>query len=242
MAVTGDPGPPPRPPSDPTPGPPSGSASGPPTGLPLGPPSGPPTGPPTGPPSGPPPPRSPSDPPEPPAAPPPGTGWGGVLQLRVSRRMLWVGAAALPLHNITRVEAFRLRPDRGAALLRFLKWLVVALVIYAVINSVGDGDEAIGESGPLLLVVLIALAVYLGRELFATAKPVLLVEMSSGSAVVVTLPSMEELRDIAGLIAHAIDNPAAEFSRIVQQFNTTNNNNGTVVNMIGGRNNRGISL
>ncbi|MGW2305685.1 DUF6232 family protein [Streptomyces sp. NPDC001809] len=171
----------------------------------------------------------------------PGAGWGGVLQLRVSRRMLWVGAAALPLHNITRVEAFRLKPDRGAALLRFLKWLLVAVVIYAVINSVGDGDAAVGENGPLLFVVLIALAVYLGRELFAAAKPVLLVEMSSGSAVVVTLPSMEELREIAGLIAHAIDNPAAEFTRLVQQFNTTNNN-GTMVIMNGGRNNRGISL
>ncbi|MFF8511416.1 DUF6232 family protein [Streptomyces sp. NPDC015492] len=214
MTVTGDPGPPPpRPPSDP------------------------PTGPPVGPPSG-----APSDPPEPPPVPPPGAGWGGVLQLRVSRRMLWVGAAALPLHNITRVEAFRLTPDRGAALLRFLKWLAVALVIYAVLNGVSDGDAAVGEFGPLLFVVLIALAVYLGRELFAAAKPVLLVEMSSGSAVVVTLPSMEELREIAGLIAHAIDNPAAEFSRTVQQFNTTNNNYGTVINMNGGRNNRGISL
>ncbi len=155
--------------------------------------------------------------------------------------MLWVGPAAFPLHNITRVEAFKLKPDRVAALLRFLKWLLVAIVIYAVLNGLSDGEVSIGDdSGPLLFVVLVALAVYLGKELFEPAKPVLLVEMSSGSAVLVTLPSMEELRDIAGLIAKAIDNPAAEFSTVVRQFNT--NNYGPVVNMNGGRNNRGINL
>ncbi|MFB6528470.1 MULTISPECIES: DUF6232 family protein [unclassified Streptomyces] len=213
MAFTGNAGPPP-------PGPPSG----PPPGLPPGPP-----------------PVPPSDPADPPSVPPPGAGWGGVLPLRVSRRMLWVGAAAFPLHNITRVEAFRLKPDRVAALFRFLKWLLVAFVLYAVVNSVGDGEAAIGEGGPLLFVVLLALAVYLGKELFQPAKPVLLVEMASGSAVLVTLPSMDELRDIAGRIARAIDNPAAEFSTVVRQINNTNNY-GPVVNMNGGRNNRGISL
>ncbi|MET9542984.1 DUF6232 family protein [Streptomyces sp. NPDC006553] len=214
MTFTGDAGPPPpRPPSDPPSGPPSG-----------------------------PPPGSPSGPPEPPPSVPPGARWGGVLQLRVSRRMLWVGSAAFPLHNITRVEAFKLRPDRGAALLRFLKWLFVAIVIYAVVNSVSDGEASVGDGGgPLLFVVLVALAVFLGKELFESAKPVLLVEMASGSAVLVTLPNMEELRDIAGLIARAIDNPAAEFSTVVRQFNNTNNY-GTVVNMNGGRNNRGVNL
>ncbi|WP_318212050.1 DUF6232 family protein [Streptomyces sp. SJL17-1] len=192
-----------------------------------------------------PPPPTPPTPPTPPSGPPPSVppeaSWGGALRLRVSRRMLWVGPAAFPLHNITRVEAFKLKPDRVAALLRFLKWLLVAIVIYAVLNGLSDGEVSIGDdSGPLLFVVLVALAVYLGKELFEPAKPVLLVEMSSGSAVLVTLPSMEELRDIAGLIAKAIDNPAAEFSTVVRQFNT--NNYGPVVNMNGGRNNRGINL
>ncbi|WP_395364711.1 DUF6232 family protein [Streptomyces sp. YH02] len=191
------------------------------------------------------PPPTPPTPPTPPSGPPPPVppeaSWGGALRLRVSRRMLWVGPAAFPLHNITRVEAFRLKPDRAAALLRFLKWLLVAVVIYAVVNSLSDGEASLEDGGgPLLFVVLVALAVYLGKELFEPAKPVLLVEMSSGSAVLVTLPSMEELRDIAGLIAKAIDNPAAEFSTVVRQFNT--NNYGPVVNMNGGRNNRGINL
>lgn len=61
--------------------------------------------------------------------------------------MLWVGAAAFPLHNITRVEAFKLKPDRGAAFLRFLRWLVVAVLVYVAINVASDGDASVGEEG-----------------------------------------------------------------------------------------------
>lgn len=157
--------------------------------------------------------------------------------------MLWVGAAAFPLHNITRVEAFKLKPDRGAAFLRFLRWLVVAVLVYVAINVASDGDASVGEEGnPLFVVILIALVVFLLKELFAPARPVLLVETASGSAVLLTLPSMDELRDIAGRIAAAIDNPAAEFSTVVRQFNNNTNNYGPVVNMNGGQNNRGINL
>ncbi|WUQ09524.1 DUF6232 family protein [Streptomyces sp. NBC_00250] len=190
----------------------------------------PPSGPPSGPPAG-------SPPPPPPD--PPDLRRGGTLHLRVSRRMLWVGSAAFPLHNITRVEAFKLKPDRGAAFLRFLKWLFVAGLVYAAINYASEGEAS---GGGVFLVVLIALVVFVLKELFEPARPVLLVEMASGSAVVVTLPNVDELRDIAGLIARAIDNPAAEFSTVVRQFNSNTNNYGPVVHMNGGQNNRGISL
>ncbi|MFB8082800.1 MULTISPECIES: DUF6232 family protein [unclassified Streptomyces] len=154
--------------------------------------------------------------------------------------MLWVGTAAFPLHNITRVEAYKQQPDRGAAVLRFLKWFAVAVVVYAVISA--GGRFSAGEGNPVVVLVLIVLAVYLLRELFEKPKPMLDIEMSSGSTVSVTLPSVDELRHIAGLIARAIDNPAAEFSTVVQQITSNTNNYGPVITMNGGRNNRGISL
>ncbi|MFJ5142143.1 DUF6232 family protein [Streptomyces sp. NPDC088707] len=199
----------------------TGSTGGPPPATPPGPPPG---------------------PPDPPDSPPLDLRGGRVLRLRVSRRMLWVGAAAFPLHNITRVEAYKRQPDRGAAVLRFLKWFAVALVVFAVVDAGSGGRAGAEANNPGMVIVLIVLAVYLLRELFEKPKPVLDVEMSSGSTVAVTLPSVDELRDIAGLIARAIDNPAAEFSTVVQQINSNTNNYGTVVNMNGGRNNRGINL
>ncbi|MEU9104023.1 hypothetical protein AB0D54_06590 [Streptomyces xanthophaeus] len=91
----------------------------------------------------------------------------------------------------------------------------------------------------MTLALLVALFL---KDLFQASKPVLAVETASGSEVVVTLPNMDELRQIAGLIAHAIDNPAAEFSTFVNQVNnTTNNHYGPVVNMNDGHHNTGIS-
>lgn len=162
----------------------------------------------------------------------------GTLVLKVSRRILWVGSAALPLHNITRVEAFMLKPDRGTVLVRFLRWLLVAALIYAAISYASDGEV---EGNPVLLIVGIALFLFLLKELFQSPTPVLTVETAGGSTVLVTLPTVNELLDIAGRIAHAIDNPEAEFTAVVQQYNNTNNY-GPVVNMNGGRNNRGINL
>ncbi|MFI1221511.1 MULTISPECIES: DUF6232 family protein [unclassified Streptomyces] len=200
----------------------------------FGPPSTP--TPPSGPPSSPPP-----DPPAgPPSQPPPFPPLqGGILEISVRRRMLWVGSAAFPLHNLTRVEAFTLKPDRAAAFARFLKWLALAVVVFVAVNLMGGGDASAGESGgPLLLGAVIGLVAYLLKELFEPAKPVLAVETAGGSWAVTTLPSVDELRVIAGRIVHAIDHPEAEFTAHVHQLN---NYNGPVFNQHGGQN-TGIKL
>ncbi|MGW6860945.1 DUF6232 family protein [Streptomyces xanthophaeus] len=174
---------------------------------------------------------------------PPAPSRGRVLVLQVSRRMLWIGSAAFPLHNITRVEAFKVKPDLGATLLRLLKWLFVTAVVYAVVNYASRDDARVGEDGnPLFLVILVVLVVLCLKDLFQASKPVLAVETASGSEVVVTLPNMDELRQIAGLITHAIDNPAAEFSAYVNQINNTTNHYGPVVNMNNGQRNTGFRL
>ncbi|MEV0784101.1 DUF6232 family protein [Streptomyces sp. NPDC050423] len=170
---------------------------------------------------------------------------GDPLVLKVSRRMLWVDSAAIPLHNIAWVDAFRLRHNWGGAFGRLAQWLVVAVLVYAAINyaSRDEGEVGEGTDGRLgLIMIAICLAVVI-KGLIASAKPVLVVEMNSGSRVVVTLPSMDELREIAGQIVHAIDNPEAEFSTLVRQFhNNSTNNYGPVVHMNGGRGNTGFKL
>ncbi|MGW3588645.1 DUF6232 family protein [Streptomyces fungicidicus] len=66
-------------------------------------------------------------------------------------------------------------------------------------------------------------------------------EGGSGPAPgILTLPTMDELRAIAGQIVYAIDHPEYEFSAVLEQYNTTNNF-GSVVNMNGGRGNTGIN-
>ncbi|MGW5930160.1 DUF6232 family protein [Streptomyces anulatus] len=193
----------------------TGQPSTPPPGPPASPPSGPPSSPPPDPPAG-----SPSQPPPLPPLPPP----GGVLEISVKRRMLWIGSAALPLHNLTRVEAIKIKPERNV--LRFLLGLGLVAFVYSVTDWVP------------VLVLLIVLVVYFVKALVAPEKPVLVVETAGGSRVLVTLPSVDELRTIAGRIVHAIDHPEAEFTAYVHQLN---NYNGPVFNQNGGQN-TGIRL
>ncbi|MEU3901173.1 DUF6232 family protein [Streptomyces sp. NPDC045251] len=163
------------------------------------------------------------------------------MVLSVSRRMLWVGSVAIPLHNITWVDAFRLKRAWGVAAARLLALLIGAVLVYAALNSAGDGEPRSGENGNLVVVIVVIGLAVVCKGLFTSAKPVLAVEMASGSKVIVTLPSMDELRRIAGRIVHAIDNPEAEFTALVQQYNHTNNY-GPVVNMRDGRGNTGFKL
>ncbi|MEW1695881.1 DUF6232 family protein [Streptomyces sp. NPDC093249] len=150
------------------------------------------------------------------------------------RRMLWVGAAAFPLHNLSRVQATRYRPDRGAALLSLLKWLLAAVVAFAVLTLMfGGGPDSVGENGGVLFIVLVLIAVFVGRSLFEAATPILILETAGGTWMIVTLPNVDELRDIAGRIVHAIDHPEAEFTKNVYQFTQYN---GSVIQQTGNKN------
>ncbi|MFD4800373.1 DUF6232 family protein [Streptomyces anulatus] len=149
---------------------------------------------------------------------------GGVLEIAVKRRMLWIGSAALPLHNLTRVQAIKIKPERNV--LRFLLGMALVAVVY----SVTDWTP--------VLVLLIVLVVLFVKMMATPEKPALVVETAGGSRLLVTLPSVDELRAIAGRIVHAIDHPEAEFTAYVHQLN---NYNGPVFNQNGGQN-TGIRL
>ncbi len=98
----------------------------------------------------------PAPPPRPPAA-------AGV-ELRVSRRLLWVGEAAYPLHNITRVHTFVLRPKRMEALNDFLKWTAITAVVFVILqvlnqnaSSYSSRDDSAGTLWVLGVAVVIGL-------------------------------------------------------------------------------------
>ncbi|MFD0376482.1 DUF6232 family protein [Streptomyces sp. NPDC127112] len=169
----------------------------------------------------------------------------GRLVLRVSGRMLWLGSKAVPLHNIASVDAFKVKPDWGTALLRVLKWLfsgAVLIVATGLVDWLVTGTEvSIGGGGIRLLLTVVVVAATALAGAFRAARPVLAVETAGGSILAVTLPSIDELRQIAGRIVYAINYPDAEFTVVVKQFNTTRNHApGAILN--GGQGNTRIML
>ena len=86
----------------------------------------------------------------------------------VEDRILWVGDAAYPLHNIARAQTLKLVPDRAAALRRWLGWTLVWAAIGVAAAVSADYAETQGYwSAPVVSVgsevveprVLIAVAV-----------------------------------------------------------------------------------
>lgn len=133
--------------------------------------------------------------------------------LRVSARLLWVGDAVYPLHNVVRVRTYVLRPNRGQAVGEFaLSMLVMAVLLFLAIAGGGGG----GAGVIAIIVVVLFLATRLVHRLTRPDLFVMGVETSGAPAAVVTLADRAELRRLVARIVEVIEHPTAtEFSALV---------------------------
>ncbi|MFF8409814.1 DUF6232 family protein [Streptomyces omiyaensis] len=196
-------------------------------------------------------------PPAPPPSPPPGA---GPLELRVERRLLWIGGAFYPLENVVRVYTFVLRPRRAEAVKRFVKrlgLLMLASLLVVLLGELGAfgrpsydayGNES-GGSGlqALVWVVLLGALAYSFVEMMtvvgSTSHLTLAIETNGASTALVG-GSPELLHRLVHRIAHAVEHPDAELLERVGALAIGNPSNyyfGDTVNMYGGTGNRGIS-
>lgn len=214
-------------------------------------------------PEGPPPPAV---PPQPPAAPPPtptADPYPDVppaasaqpvigVNLRVSRRLLWVGDAYYPLQNIARVYTLTIHPRRKDAVLLFLKRLLgigAVATLLGLLAGLIDSSSGGGSAGLTVFVVIISVAaliyclVEMLKVLGAPSHYVLAVETSGPSTAVVTSPDRGHLRRLAQQIADAIENPKAEFEVRVDTIAISPKHYyfGDNVNMYGGTGNVGMA-
>ncbi|MFG2226207.1 DUF6232 family protein [Streptomyces sp. NPDC048644] len=189
-------------------------------------------------------------PPPPPSLPP---HLAGGVNLRVSKRLLWVNGAAYPLRNITRVYTFLLTPRRGEAITLFLKRVGIVLsVAFALmfLNGItsfaGDKDTSQTITQIVLIGAVVAL-VYcvgdLGAVLTAASHWVLAVETSGASTALVTSKNTQHLNELVGYVVNSIENPDIEFQVKVETLliNPRNYHFGDNVNMYGGSGNVGMA-
>ncbi|MFB6556007.1 DUF6232 family protein [Streptomyces sp. NPDC056405] len=187
-------------------------------------------------------------PPPPPLPPHP----AGGVELRVGKRLLWVGGAAYPVRNITRVYTFLLTPRRGEATLLFFKRLGIILAVAIALTILGGitglgGDRAAAEGFITFVwigavVALVYCAAVLGSVLTAASHWVLAVETSGASTALVTSTDTQHLNQLVGHVVNAIENPEAEFQVTVETLaiNPRNYHFGDNVNMYGGSGNVGM--
>ncbi|MER7480578.1 DUF6232 family protein [Streptomyces sp. NPDC126510] len=175
------------------------------------------------------------------------------VELRVHKRLLWVGTAAYPLRNIARVYTFTLHPKRKEAVFRFLTraliTLAVAIGLSIVVGLAVLADES--SAGVVLtfvwLVAGAALVYFFMGMLSVVTAPshyVLAVETAGPSTAMVTSSNPQHLDQLVGYVAGALENPDTEFQVTVERLtinSPTNYHFGDSVNMYGGSGNTGIS-
>ncbi|MGW4886544.1 DUF6232 family protein [Streptomyces murinus] len=179
-----------------------------------------------------------------------------MLELRVSKRILWIGRAVYPLANIARVYSFVLRPRRKEAVLRFLRYSAgtIAIAMLVMLPSLpalalGGSDGQSGAAGYVVFVWLLAIGagIFFLVDMIAvlTASPqyVLAVETSGASTALVTSPDPRYLDQLVEQLSYAIEHPDTEFRVTVQSLTVSPKNYyfGDNVNMYGGSGNTGIS-
>ncbi|MFZ3499573.1 DUF6232 family protein [Streptomyces sp. 5.8] len=200
-------------------------------------------------------PPPPQQPPLPPL--PPGAGKYGV-ELRISRRLLWVGPAAYPLRNIVRVHTSVLSPDRAKAGVQFLKrGAALAVVLYVLVEFVIDEpsyssgiygnyeDSASSQQQMVWTFGIIAGLFLVAQLIYKVTRPdlhVLAVETASGSIALVTMRDKSRLGVVVQHVVHAIEHPEAEFSIRMDrvELNLKSYYLGDSVNIYGGVGNAGV--
>jgi len=89
-----------------------------------------------------------------------------VIDIRVSQRILWVGAEAYPLHNIARAQTIKLVPKRGQAFKALALWVFLGVAAVGVGELLGLASLAVA-----VVVVLVFIVVSTIRLVVALSTP-----------------------------------------------------------------------
>ncbi|UVS76966.1 DUF6232 family protein [Actinokineospora sp. UTMC 2448] len=152
----------------------------------------------------------------------------GVIEIAVRERFLWVGEEAYPLHNIARVWSTPVRPDVRRALGRFLATCAFGVLV-GMAGAYLSGMSAMG--GALFLIVafvgLLVLIITLARR----TRYGLIVETTGPPYALIVSRDEAQVGGLVKQIAHAINNPQAEFHYVIENLHFGDN-----ITQIGDRN------
>jgi hypothetical protein len=169
-------------------------------------------------------------PPAPPVIPPPPN--RKTVVLRVDKRLLWVGDAAYPLRNVTRVYPVEFKPKRMETFGYFVIGSAIAFVVART-----EPDTAAGS-----VLVVIALFAWFLRVLTSPSKYALVIDTSGAASALVTLQHHEQLKQLVNAIVEAVETPEKQLHVQVESLHINRNayHHGDKVNIYGGLGNTGV--
>jgi Family of unknown function (DUF6232) len=136
-----------------------------------------------------------------------------LITVRVSRRVLWIGAQAYPLQNIARAQTIKLVSNRRAAIRHYVM-AVIFWVILGIAAALFLGDIAL-----IIMLALIGIStIRLKRALSRPAFYALEIETAGNPSTVLVSTNENQVTQIVHLIMDAIDNPHADFQLQVENF------------------------
>ena len=137
------------------------------------------------------------------------------IEVRISKRVLWVGQAAYPLPNVTQVELVEFRANRWRAVRRFLRdsRAPIALGCLALLLlGCASAPAAVFNAVALVVLLVEGILVYrLARWLTLRPLYVLRVQMAGASRAAVVSRDKPKIDELRFRVVEAIDNPASEY-------------------------------
>lgn len=147
-----------------------------------------------------------------------------LLTVRVSRRVLWIGSQAYPLHNIARFRTLAEVPDTRGMWLTFTRNAVLSTVVGVVLAmlAMAYGDEF---TNGLLMVILGMVGLVVIVSLYQLASGLrtptyymLFIETNGDPSAVLRTVNYWQIADLVDNLADAIDNRAAEFAMQIENL------------------------
>ena len=149
-----------------------------------------------------------------------------VINVRVSRRVLWVGAQAYPLQNIARAQTIKLVPKREAAVRHYVMavilWVLLGVAATVAVNSAEQLSSSSNALPKVIIVVVVALIVISTIRVIAVfLRPTfyaLDIETAGTPRTVLVSTDGSQVMQLVHMIMDSIDNPQADFQLQVENF------------------------
>lgn len=145
--------------------------------------------------------------------------------VRVSKRVLWVGSDAYPLQNIARAQVGTIPPERGKPVKDFIKaiagWIGLCLVLSIALAVLG-----VSNNGPYVLVIAVVLIVIsvvrlvraLEEERGKLPYYLLLLQTSGDPRTVLASTDRDQIYELVRVIMDAIDNPEVTYHKLINNY------------------------